>query len=107
LADRLNVDVPAAAELAPPGAVVPHLTALHLNADYAGALNRNDEVDLAILQMVGDTLTGDDEVVGLQLLNQRLVNAALGAVGETWRFRGSDCHAGNTTPTPHNCRCAC
>ena len=67
LADRFDVCMLAAAELAPAVAVVPDLAAFDLKADDAGALDRDDEVDLVVLEMIGDTLAGDDEVVGLEL----------------------------------------
>ena len=72
----------AAALLPPAVAVVPDLAALDLEADDAGALDRDDEVDLVVLEVVGDALARDDEVVGLKLVDQRLVDAALGAVGQ-------------------------
>ena len=99
LADRFDVHVLAAAELAPAGAVVPHLPALDLETDDPGPLDRDDEVDLVILEVVGDALAGDDEVVGLKLFGQRLVDAALGAVGETWAFGRGDGH-GLAASTP-------
>jgi hypothetical protein len=37
-------------------------------------------------------LPGNDEVVGLKLLDQRLVDAALGAVGQARRFGRGDRH---------------
>ena len=77
LADRFDVHVLAAAELAPARAVVPDLAALDLEADDAGALDGDDEVDLVILEVVGDALAGDDEVVGLELLDR--------APGRPWR----------------------
>ena len=92
LADRLDVHVLAAAKLAPTGAVVPHLAALDLEADDAGALDGDDEVDLVILEVVGDALAGNDEVVGLELFDERLVDLALGAVGEARGFGGSNGH---------------
>ena len=65
-------------------AVVPDLAALDLEADDAGALDRDDEVDLVVLEVIGDPLAGDYEVVGLELIDQRLPDLALGAVGEAW-----------------------
>ena len=70
LADWFDVHVLAATDLAPAGAVVPDLAALDLEADDAGALDRHDEVDLVVLEMVGHALTGDDEVVGLELFDR-------------------------------------
>jgi hypothetical protein len=40
----------------------------------------------------GDALPGDDKVVGLKLLHQRLIGAALGTVREARRFGGRDGH---------------
>ena len=108
LADRVDL-VLVAATLLPPGlAVVPDVAALDLEADDAGALDRDDEVDLVILEVVGDTLAGDHPVIGLQLVEQGLVDLALGGVGEPWRFVGGDGHTSSTrhgaatesTPSP-------
>ena len=46
---------------------MPDLAALDLEADDAGALDRDDEVDLVVLEVVGDALAGDHSVVGLEL----------------------------------------
>ena len=62
LADWFDVHVLAATELAPAGAVVPDLAALDLEADDPGTLDRDDEVDLVVLEMVGYALAGYDEV---------------------------------------------
>ena len=64
-------------------AVVPDVAALHLETDDAGALDRDDEVDLVVLEVVGDALTGNHPVVRLKLFEQCLVDRALGA-----RWRG-------------------
>ena len=79
LADGVDLVLVAAALLPPVFAVVPDLAALDLQADDAGALDGDDEVDLVVLEVVGDALAGDDAVVGLQLLEQGLVDLALGA----------------------------
>lgn len=81
LTDRFDVDLLAAAQSAPPVAVVPDFAALDFHADDAGAFDGDDEVDLVVFEVVGDALAGDDEVVGLELLFQRVVDTALGAVG--------------------------
>jgi len=96
LAHRFDVHVRAAAQLAPARPVMPDLTALDLQTDDAGTLDGDDEVDLVILEVVGDALAGDDEVVGLELLDERLVDVALGPVGETRGFGGRDGHARDT-----------
>ena len=96
LAHRFDVHVRAAAQLAPARPVMPDLTALDLQTDDAGTLDGDDEVDLVILEVVGDALAGDDEVVGLELLDERLVDLALGPVGETRGFGGRDGHARDT-----------
>ena len=49
---------------------MPDLAALDLEADDAGTLDGDDEVDLVILEVVGDALAGDDEVVGLELFER-------------------------------------
>ena len=82
MADGLDGVVAPAAFLPPAVTVVPDLAALDLEADDAGAFDRDDEVDLVVLEVVGDALARDDEVVGLELVDQRLVDAALGAVGQ-------------------------
>ena len=87
LADRFDLVLVAAALLPPRLAVVPDLAALDLEADDAGALDGDDEVDLVVLEVVGDALAGDDAVVGLELVEQGLVDRALGAVGEARAFR--------------------
>ena len=92
LADGLDGVLAAAAFLPPAVAVVPDLAALDLQADDAGALDGDDEVDLVILEVVGDALARDDEVVGLELVDERLVDAALGAVGEPRSVGGGDGH---------------
>jgi hypothetical protein len=97
LTDRFDVHVPAASDLAPAGAVVPHLAALDFEADDAGALDGDDEVDLMILEVISNALPRNDEVVGLKLLDQRLVDVALGPVGEAPSFGWSDRHASSTT----------
>ncbi|BBZ62534.1 hypothetical protein MMON_38350 [Mycolicibacterium monacense] len=70
---------------------MPDLPALDLDADDAGALDGDDEVDLVILEVVGDALPRHDEVVGLELVDQCLVGAALGAF-ETRVLIGRDRH---------------
>ena len=77
----------AAARLPPALAVVPDLAALDLEADDAGALDGDDEVDLVVLEVVGDALARDHQVVGLELVDEGLVDLALGAVGEPRAFR--------------------
>ena len=64
--------------------VVPDLAALHLDADDAGAFDGDHEVDLVILEVIGDPLAGDDEVAGLELFDERLPDEAFGAVGQPW-----------------------
>jgi hypothetical protein len=66
---------------------VPDVAALDLKTDDAGALDRDDEVDLVVLEMVGNALAGDHPVVGLKLFEQGLVDLALGGVGEARGFR--------------------
>ena len=96
MAHRFDVHVPAAAQLAPARAVMPDLTALDLQTDDARTLDGDDEVDLVILEMVSHALTGDDKVVRLKLLHQRLIDAALGPVGEARGFDGRDGHTRGT-----------
>ena len=91
LPDRMDRAFATAADLAPGLAVVPDLAALDLDADDAGALDGDDEVDLVVLEVVGDPLSGHDKVIGLKLINQRLVGAALGCV-EPRVFVGRDAH---------------
>ena len=64
---------------------MPHLTAFDLEADEAGAFDGDDEVDLVVLEMIGYALAGYDEIIRLELLDEGLVDAALGA---SWRVAG-------------------
>ena len=87
-----------AATLLPPRlAVMPDLAAFDLEADDAGTLDGDDEVDLVVLEMVGDALAGDHPVVGLELFKEGLVDLALGGVGEAGSFVGGDRHMSGTT----------
>jgi hypothetical protein len=83
---------------------VPDLSAFDFEADDAGALDGDDEVDLVVLEMVGDTLPRNDEVVGLKLLDQRLLDVALGPVGEARSFGGRDRHTSSTTTASSSIR---
>lgn len=84
LAHRFDgLDVTTAALLSPLVAVVPDLAALDLDADDAGSLDGDDKVDLVVLEVVGDPLAGDDEVVLAELLDEHLPDLAFGVVGET------------------------
>ena len=56
LADRIDLVVVAASSLPPRVAVVPDVAALHLETDDAGTLDRDDEIHLMVLEVVGDTL---------------------------------------------------
>ena len=71
---------------------MPDLAAFDLDAHDAGALDGHDEVDLVILEMVGDALTRHDEIIGLELVDQRSIGAALGAL-ESGLLIGRDAHA--------------
>lgn len=94
LADRLDgLDVPAPALLPPLVAVVPDLAALDLDADDAGALDGDDEVDLVVLEVVGHALAGDDEIVVLELLSEELPDLALSVVGKAGVDGESDRHS--------------
>ena len=77
---------------------MPDFAALDLEANDAGALDCDYEVDLVILEVVGDPLAGNYQVEGLKLFDQRLVDKALGAVGEAWGLGRRDGHrlAGST-----------
>ena len=92
MADGLDGVVAPAALLPPAVAVMPDLSAFDLEADDACALDRDDEVDLVVLEVVGDALAGDDEIVGLELFKQRLVDAALGAIGQPRGVGRGDAH---------------
>ena len=72
--------------------VVPDLAALHLDADDARAFDGDHEVDLVVLEVIGDALAGDDEVAGFELVDERLPDELLGAVGQPWDFRDVDGH---------------
>jgi hypothetical protein len=62
-----------AAALPPPVAVVPDIATLDLQTGDASPFDRDDEVDLVILQVTGDALAGDDSVIWPQLFEQCLV----------------------------------
>ena len=64
LADGLDGELTVAALLPPFCPVVPDFAAFDLDADDTGAFDGDDEVDLVILEVVGDPLSGDEEVVG-------------------------------------------
>ena len=96
LADRFDLVLVTASALPPCLAVVPDLTALDLKTDDASALDRHDEIDLVVLEMVGDALAGNHPVVGLKLFEQSLVDRALGAVGKARSFVRRDCHTSGT-----------
>ena len=61
---------------------MPDFAALDLDADDAGAFDGDDEVDLVILEVVGDPLAGDEKVVLAELVDEQLPDLALGLVGE-------------------------
>src|SRR5271170_4898246 len=101
LADRIDPVLVAASPLPPRVTVVPDVAALDLETDNAGALDRDDEVHLMVLEVIGDTLAGNHPVVWLKLFQQGLVDIALGgnlrwvgrrAVvpprGQTWQTPG-------------------
>ena len=56
LANRIDLVVLPASPLPPGVAVVPDVATLDLKTDDAGALDRHNEVDLMIFEVVGDTL---------------------------------------------------
>lgn len=94
LADGFDLlDMAAAALLPPLLAVMPDLATLHLHADDAGALDGHDEVDLMILEVVGDALAGDDEVVLAELLDEQLPHLAFGVVGQAGVVGQGDGHS--------------
>jgi len=100
LTDRLDLVLVAATPLAPRLAVVPHLAALDLDANDARTFDRDDEVDLVVLEVVGDPLPGDDAVVGLHLCEQGLVDRAFGVVGQARGFVRCDGHVVEPLPRP-------
>ncbi len=102
LADRIDLVLVAASPLPPRVTVVPDVAALDLKADNAGALDRDDEVHLMVLEVIGDTLAGNHPVVWLKLFQQGLVDIALGGVGQAGGFLGSDGHGSSPATTPHS-----
>ena len=88
LADRIDLVLVAASPLPPRVTVVPDVAALDLEADDAGALDRDDEVDLVVLEVVGDALAGNHQVVRLELFLKGSVDLALGLVGQAGRLIG-------------------
>ena len=81
---------------------MPDLAALDLETDDAGALDRDDEVHLMVLEVIGDTLAGNHPIVWLKLFQQGLVDIALGGVGKAGGFLGSDGHGSSPATTPHS-----
>src|SRR5262249_61912177 len=65
------------------------------------SLDRDNEVDLVVLLVVGDALADDDEVFGLKLVGKRLPDRALSAVGPCVRANNHqgavDCVASSIT----------
>ncbi len=103
LADGVDPMLVAAALLAPAFAVVPDFAALDLEADNARAFDGDDEVGLVVLEVIGDALAGDDEVVGLELIDQHLPGAPLRRVGEAGRFGDGDAQRlGGSTLSSHS-----
>ena len=100
LTDRFDDVFSPAADLPPGHAVVPHLAALDLDADDAGALDRHHEVDLVVLEVVGHPLPGDQQVAGAELLGERLPDHAFGVVGQPRGPLGCDRHA--YSPSRHD-----
>lgn len=92
LADGFDGLLAATADLPPARAVVPDLAALDLQADDASTLDGDDEVDLVVLEVVGDALAGDQQVIGVELLDERLPDPALGGVGQAGCFGDGDGH---------------
>ena len=103
LPDRIDLVVVAASLLPPRVTVVPDVAALDLETDNAGALDRDDEVHLMVLEMVSDTLAGNHPVAWLKLFEQDSVDSALGGVGKAGLFLGSDGHGSSPATTPHSC----
>jgi len=98
LADRLDLVFATATDLAPSLAVVPHLPTFDLDAYDARALDTNHEVDLVILEVIGDALAWHDDVACLELVHERPVGAALGGV-EPRAFVRRDAHAPSPSPS--------
>ena len=69
---------------------MPDLAALDLEAHNPGPLDGDNEVDLVVLQAVGDPLASDDEVGGFKLVGKGLPDLALGAVGQARRVGASN-----------------
>ena len=84
LAHRVNgFDLTAVQSLQPRLTVVGDLTALDLDTDNARALNGDDEVDLVILEAIGDPLAGDHKVTIAELVDQSGPDTPLGVIGHT------------------------
>lgn len=82
--DRILLATP---DLPPALPVVPDVAALDLDADDAGALDGDQEVDLVVLEVIGDPLARDHHSVVAELLDQQLVNPPFGGVRQPWRAR--------------------
>ena len=68
--------------LPPTVIVVPHLPAFDLQTHDAGAIDRDQHVDLVVFVVVGDALAVDDEVVIEELLTQEVPDGFLARGGE-------------------------
>lgn len=82
----------AASVLSPAVSVVPDLSPFDLDADHPGAFDGHDEVDLVVLEVIGDTLPGDYQVLVAELVDEQLPHPSLGGVREAGCLRECDRH---------------
>lgn len=79
--------------LVPIGAVVPDLPALHLQADDSVPFERHHEVDLVVLEPVGDSLVCHHQVTVAELNEQCIPHRFLGSIHQTRILGDTDHHA--------------
>lgn len=95
LPNRVNHRRPFSLLLVPLAAVVPDLPALHLQADDPVPLERHHEVDLVVLESVGDPLVCHHQVTITELTQQRIPHRFLGTIHQA-RILGDADHHGDT-----------
>ena len=68
------------------------LATLDFDADDSRALDGDQEVDLVVLEMIGDSLAGDHQVAVSELLTQGGPDTPFGGTGQAGVIRQRDGH---------------
>ena len=92
-ADRIDLVAVTVSLLPPRVTVVPDVAALDLKTDNASTLDRDDEVHLMVLEVVGDTLAWDHQAALWKLFQKSSVDLPLGLVGKAGPLLGSEGHS--------------